>query len=146
MPPILDLCRDLPVWSYEPGDTIIHEDRKDGRLYILKKGAVEVRKHGQSVTATTTPGAIFGEISALLRASHSASVVAIEDSEFFVADPAEAFLQANPSLNLHIARLLAFRLQRVTQQLADLQELTGASGLSPTTRVTSVLRTLADQF
>ena len=146
MPPLLEICRDLPVWSYEPGDVIIHEDRKDGRLYILKKGAVEVRKAGQPVITTTTPGAIFGEVSALLQAAHSASVVAAVDCEFYVAENAEEFLQAHPGLNLHIARLLAFRLQRVTQQLVDLQELADSSGLSPTTRVKGVLRTLADQF
>ena len=143
---LLDLCQHLPVWSYEPGDTIIHEDRKDGRLYVLKRGAVEVRKAGQPVITTTTPGAIFGEVSALLQAAHSASVIAVDSSEFYVAEDAEEFLRANPSLNLHIARLLAFRLQRITQQLADLQELADSSGLSPTTRVKGVLRTLADQF
>jgi CRP-like cAMP-binding protein len=143
---LLDVCQDLPVWSYDPGDPVIQEDRKDGRLYVLKRGAVEVRKAGQPVITTTTPGAIFGEVSALLQCAHSASVIAVEPSEFYVAENAEEFLRAHPALNLQIARLLAFRLQRITQQLVDLQELADSSGLSPAPRVKGVLRTLADQF
>jgi CRP-like cAMP-binding protein len=143
---LLELCQDLPVWSYEPGDPVMHEDRKDGRLYVLKRGSVEVRKAGQPVITTTTPGAIFGEVSVLLQCAHSASVFAVDAAEFYVAEHAEEFLRAHPGLNLHIARLLAFRLQRITQQLVDLQELADASGLSPSPRVKGVLRTLADQF
>ncbi len=142
---LLELCQGLPVWSYEPGDTVLQEDRKDGRLYVLKRGTVEVRKRDQSLLTTTMPGAIFGEVALLLRGAHSASVVAVDECEFYVAEDGEAFVVNHPELNLHIARLLAFRLQRVTFQLVELQE-NVALGNPPEGRVRGVLRSLADQF
>jgi len=142
---LMDICGALPVWSYEPEDVVIQEDLKDGKIFILKSGAVEVRKHGLTVNRSASPGAVFGEVSALLNTGHSASVLAIEPTEFFVAEDGESFLRENPELNLHIARLLAFRLQRVTEQLVQLEERIEASDKSAVS-VDGVLKSLADQF
>jgi CRP-like cAMP-binding protein len=143
---LLELCQELPVWSYEPGDAVLREDRKDGRLYVLKAGTVEVRKRDQPVMLATTPGAVFGEVAVLLRCAHSATVVAVEPAEFYVAEDGESFLHDHAELNLHLARLLAFRLQRITEQLVELQEAAESSGWSPSPRFHGVLRSLADQF
>lgn len=145
MVPLLAACASLPVWSYETGDSVIQENCKDGRLFVLKSGAVEVRKQGLAINRSASPGAIFGEVSALLNTGYSASVVALETSEFFVAEDGAAFLRQNPALNLHIARLLAFRLQRITQQLADIQDKLDALG-RPGPGMDGVLRALADQL
>ena len=77
MAPLLDTCTSLPVWSYEPGDTVIQEDCKNGRLFVLKSGVVEVRKRNQALNRSASPGAVFGEVSALLNSAYSASVVAL---------------------------------------------------------------------
>jgi len=143
---LLELCHELPVWSYDPGDAVLREDRKDGRLYVLKAGSVEVRRRDHPVMLATTPGSVFGEVAVLLRSAHSATVIAMEASEFYVAEDGESFLHAHAELNLHLARLLAFRLQRVTDQLVELQEATESSGWSPVPRFHGVLRSLADQF
>ena len=145
MASLLNTYASLPVWSYEPGDTVIQEDCKDGKLFILKAGVVEVRRRGEPINRSASPGAIFGEVSALLGAGYSASVVAIEASEFYVAEDGAGFLQRNPALNLHIARLLAHRLQRITNQLVELQDQVAASG-RPAMTVDGVLCTLADQL
>lgn len=145
MASLLDTYASLPVWSYEPGDTVIQEDCKRGQIFILKFGVVEVRKRGQPINRSATPGSIFGEVSALLQTAYSASVVALEPSEFYVAEDGVAFLQENPVLNLHIARLLAFRLQRITEQLVELEDQIEASG-RPALTVNGVLRSLADQL
>lgn len=145
MAPLLDTCTSLPVWSYEPGDTVIQEDCKNGRLFVLKSGVVEVRKRNQALNRSASPGAVFGEVSALLNSAYSASVVALEPSEFYVAEDGAAFLRLNPALNLHIARLLAFRLQRITDQLVGLEDQLQASGRS-LFEMDGVLRSLADQL
>ena len=51
-----------------------------------------------------------------------ATVQAMEPSEFYVVDDAEAFLQQHPDLNYQIARLLAHRLHSVTTYLIDLKQ------------------------
>lgn len=145
MASLLDTYANLPVWSYEPGDTVIQEDCKEGKLFILKRGSVEVCKHGQPINRSASPGAIFGEISVLLSCGHSATVRALEPSEFYVAEDGTGFLRSNPTLNLHIARLLAHRLQRITQQLSDVHDAVEASG-RPTLGMDGVLRSLADQL
>jgi CRP/FNR family transcriptional regulator, cyclic AMP receptor protein len=145
MASLLETYANLPVWSYEPGDTVIHEDCKDGKLFILKSGAVEVSKRNQPLNRSASPGAIFGEVSALLNTAYTASVRALEPSEFYVAEDGAAFLRQNSTLNLHIARLLAFRLQRITEQLVELEDRLESSG-PPASAVTGVLRSLADQL
>jgi CRP/FNR family transcriptional regulator, cyclic AMP receptor protein len=145
MASLLDTCASLPVWSYEPGDTVIQEDCKDGRLFILKSGAVEVQKWNQTLNRSASPGAVFGEVSALLNTAYSASVLAVEPSEFYVAEDGAAFLKQHPALNLHIARLLAFRLQRITVQLVALEDQLEASG-KPAFAFEGVLCSLADQL
>lgn len=105
----------------------MHEDRKDGAIYILKKGAVEIQKRQTKVTAIASPGAVLGEVSVLLDRAHTATVIADETSEFYVAEDGEQFLRDHPELNLQITRMLAHRLQRVTDQLVELQERIEAS-------------------
>jgi hypothetical protein len=58
---------------------------------------VAVAKEGVEITRVTDPGAVFGEISALLDQPHSADVRALTSSQFHVADaaalrPSSAFL------------------------------------------------------
>jgi len=59
-----------------------------GRLLILKEGAVAVVKEGVEIARVTEPGAVFGELSALLDQPHTADVRALEASQFHVADAA----------------------------------------------------------
>jgi CRP/FNR family cyclic AMP-dependent transcriptional regulator len=57
-------------------------------LLILKEGAVAVVKEGVEIARVTEPGAVFGEISALLDQPHTADVRALEASQFHIADAA----------------------------------------------------------
>ena len=61
-----DLCRDLPVRSFEADEPIIEENHKDGRLYILRSGSVAVRKRDVEVNRLSSAGSIFGEVGLLL--------------------------------------------------------------------------------
>ncbi len=62
----------LPVESYDAGATVFAEGTKTGRLLILKSGAVSVFKGDIEFAQVSEPGAVFGELSALLDAPHSA--------------------------------------------------------------------------
>ena len=54
---------------------------KAGRLLILKKGAVAILKGATEIAKVTEPGAVFGEVSALLHHPHTADVRTLETSQ-----------------------------------------------------------------
>jgi CRP-like cAMP-binding protein len=56
----------LPLASYDAGETVFAEGTKTGRLLILKSGAVAIVKGGTEIATVAEPGAVFGELSALL--------------------------------------------------------------------------------
>ena len=64
----------LPLASYGAGETVFAEGTKTGRLLILKSGAVAIVKGGTEIATVAEPGAVFGELSALLDQPHSADV------------------------------------------------------------------------
>ncbi len=121
MATLLDALSDLPLRDFAAGETVIAEDDTSGLLHILVAGAVEVTKDGVAVTRTNEPGAVFGDLSALLGVPHTAEVRALEPSRFRVVAEPVAFLEANPAVALHLCRLLARRLDGVNRYLVDLK-------------------------
>ena len=122
MPNFLDYSSDLPTKSVSAGETVLEENMKDGRILILKSGAVEIVKHGTAVTTITNPGAMLGEMAVLLDRGHTASAVATLDSEFYVLEHAGEALDSNPKLYREIARALAGRLMRQSEKNIELQD------------------------
>ena len=78
----------LPLTSYEAGETVLAEGSRTDRLFILRKGNVAIIKEGIEIARVSEPGAVFGEISALLDCPHTADVRALASSQFHVVDPA----------------------------------------------------------
>jgi CRP/FNR family transcriptional regulator, cyclic AMP receptor protein len=110
----------LPLASYGPGETVFAEGTSTGRLMILKSGAVSIVKGGVEIATVAQPGAVFGELSALLDQPHSADVLTIEASDFHVAD-ASALLGQDPVALLYVTMLLARRLDGANQVLLELR-------------------------
>src|SRR5947209_1607850 len=98
----------LPLETYKIGETVLAAGSKTGRLLILKKGTVTIVKGAIAIAKVTEPGAVFGELSALLDQPHTADVHATEPSQFHVADA--ALLMQDPIVLLYVAGLLARRL------------------------------------
>ena len=120
MPSVLDHCRDLPQLELASGQALVEEGQRTNRLYVLAEGVAEVLKGDVVISSVADPGALFGEMSALLGSPHSATVRAVAPCRFYVVDDAQAFL-ASPDILLAVSRLLAKRLQMVTTYLVDLQ-------------------------
>jgi CRP-like cAMP-binding protein len=118
---ILDLLRDHPSRRFEPGETVITQGAKTGRLYILSEGTVEVLKDGVTVAAASQPGVVFGEMAALLNLPHTATVRAVKPSTFYLVENARTFMEATPALALHICELLAGRLDSLNKYLVDVK-------------------------
>jgi CRP/FNR family transcriptional regulator, cyclic AMP receptor protein len=116
----------LPLVTYQPGETVIVDGSKTGRLMILKKGNVAILKENTEIARVAEPGAVFGELSILLDQPHTADVRALETSQFHVAN-ATTLLAENPIAVLYVATTLAHRLDSANHALIQLknQLLTG---------------------
>lgn len=110
----------LPVWAYEAGETMLAEGTRTGRLLILKQGAVCVVAGGVEIARVAEPGAVFGELSALLDQPHGADVRTLEACEFYAADAA-VLLTQQPAVLLYVAMLLARRLDLANRGLVELK-------------------------
>ena len=78
-----------------------------------RSGTIEIAKVAE-------PGAVFGELSALLDQPHTADVRTLETSEFHVADAA-ALLGQDPIALLYVAAVMARRLDGTNQALIELK-------------------------
>jgi CRP-like cAMP-binding protein len=111
---------DLPLATYQAGETVLTAASTTGRLLILKEGAVAVVKEGVEIGKVAEPGAVFGELSVLLDRPHTADVVAVKASQFYVANAATPFMQ-DPVVLLYVAAVLAGRLDRANKALIQLK-------------------------
>jgi CRP/FNR family cyclic AMP-dependent transcriptional regulator len=70
----------LPLTVYQAGETILPQGSRTDQLLILRTGNVAVVKDGIEIARVSEPGAVFGEISALLDCPHTAEVRALVSS------------------------------------------------------------------
>jgi len=110
----------LPLEAYAAGETILRAGLKTGRLLILKSGAVVILKDSLEIARVEQPGAVFGELAALLEQPHAADVRALQDSQFHVADA--SLLRKDPIALLYVARILAQRLVAADSGLVELKK------------------------
>jgi CRP/FNR family cyclic AMP-dependent transcriptional regulator len=110
----------LPLTTYRAGETVMTAGSKSGRLLILKRGAVVVLKDSIEIARVDEPGAVLGELSALLDQPHTADVRALEDSQFYVADA--ALLGKDTRMLLHVAKILARRIVAANGSLVELKK------------------------
>jgi CRP-like cAMP-binding protein len=106
---------DLPVATYRAGENVLVAGSSTGRLLFLKDGAVEVVREGTQIAIVDKPGAVFGEISALLNKPHTADVYALKLSQFYVGDA--DLLGYDADALFYVATVLAKRLDRANEAL-----------------------------
>ena len=100
---LLDKLAEFPIRVYEAGDVVLAEGSTTGRLMFLKSGAVDVVMNEIDLTRVDEPGAVFGDIGLLLGEPHTADVLAVRSSSFYLVEDAEAFLKSEPVAALYLA-------------------------------------------
>ena len=139
---MLTLAAHLPEVRLAAGEALVEEGGTGHGLWVLVAGSLDVRKGDVVVNTITMPGALVGEMSALLGTRHSATVVASEPTVLRHADDGPAFLEGDPAVMRLVAQGLAERLAFVTTYLADLRHQYGdAPGLSMVGEVLAELAT-----
>jgi len=119
----------LPVEKHPARQVVLTAGSKTGRLLFLRSGAVEVIKDGEKIADVSSPGSVFGEQAILLDQPHTADVITLEQSEFYVAD-AQAMLAGDPTVALYVAAILARRLDAANRSLIEVKHQLQA-GASP---------------
>ena len=103
------------------GGILIEEGSDPGRLLVLVSGAVTVERDGVPFARIDQPGAIFGEMAAVLQQPATATARAASDVVVRVARDPQAFLTERPGVALAVLRTTAGRLDRMTQYLVDVK-------------------------
>ena len=121
MASILELIKGGELRRFDAGQMVIEQGGKTGLLFFLVEGAVEVVKDGVTVAKSSQPGAVFGELSALLGGNHTATVRALQPCEFHVVQNPREFLELSPLVCLHVCELIARRLDALNKYLVDVK-------------------------
>lgn len=121
MSKILGLCDGLEATNFPAGGVLLAEGTRTGVLYILIEGSVEILKGDFQIDVVSQPGAFFGEVSALLDIPHMATVRTVQPTRAYRIEHAVQFFNNYPMIALEVARLLAQRLNGVTNYLVDLK-------------------------
>ncbi len=118
---LLAHCTDLPLVTVEPDSVLIEQDTDPAALYVLVEGALVIERDGIPFARIDSPGAVFGEMSAVLGGPATATVRAQGRSTLRVADDPIAFLTDNAGAALAVLRTASARLDNLTKYLADVK-------------------------
>jgi CRP-like cAMP-binding protein len=121
MAEFLDLIAGCKTHDYASGEIVMEQDSPSGPLLVLMEGEVEILRDDIRVSKIAQAGAVFGEMSVLLGCPHTATVRALKPSRFAVIENPLQFLTSSPDASLHVARLLAKRLDSLSKYLADVK-------------------------
>jgi len=116
---ILEKLTGFPIRMFERGDVVLSQGSATGRLLFLKHGAVDIVMEEVFLTRVIEPGSVFGDVALLLDQAHTADVLAVQTSSFYVVEDAEAFLRSEPLAALYVAGVLAGRLNAVNHLLVE---------------------------
>lgn len=108
---------------YEPGEIIIQEGERDGRLFVLLEGEVEVLKGqgqpGERLLRRLEPGAYFGEMAVLGDALRTASVVALGQARLLSLRDfnLRQAMERHPYIAIELLQVMSQRMQQMEQRL-----------------------------
>ena len=92
------------------GETVLTERHAHRELLVLVSRSVRVTNGGVEISVIDRPGAVIGEMAALLDGEATATVTTLEECRFLRADDPLAVLRDQPGFALEVATTLAHRL------------------------------------
>lgn len=121
MNPFLEIVAGHPAREVAAGEFILKQDEPCDELHVLLDGEVEVLRDDVRVAKIAGTGSVLGEMSLLLGGPCTASVRTLRPSRLAsIANPRE-FLAASPVASLHVAELLARRIDSLNRYLVDVK-------------------------
>jgi CRP-like cAMP-binding protein len=118
---ILEQLQGSEVIRFGPGEVVLQQGETTGLLFVLIEGTVEIIKDDVRLAVSSEPGAVFGEMSTILKVPHTATVATTTAAAFYrIADPKE-FFRRSPEACLHVCELLARRIETLSRYLVDVR-------------------------
>lgn len=110
--------------TFQDGEPVFEEGQEGHYLYVVKTGGVRIRKDGElfaTVLAECGPGDMFGELAMIDGRPHSASALAVGETELALYDRStfDDALRADPDFAGRMIESLADRLRNTTEQLQN---------------------------
>lgn len=116
---VLELCEGLPVRRVMAGETLMSQGGTKLQMAVLKEGKVEIIKDNQQIAVVDEAGSIFGEMAVILRTEHTATVHALDTSDFFIIEDPDTFLWERAEFNFELLSILAKRLEEIDREFAE---------------------------
>ncbi len=104
------LGMDFPITEYEEDDVLIEEDSVGETVFVLYEGEVAVTQYYREIATINQPGAMLGEIAAVLGVPRTATITVTKPSRFFVIEDLLEFLSDNPIMAVVILKGMAFQI------------------------------------
>jgi len=117
---LLGLSTDLDLVSVPAGEVLIAQGEPVPALYVLVEGSMVIERDGEAFATVDHPGALFGEMSAVMGQHATATVRAGVASDVRIARDPQAFL-SRPGVALAVLRVTATRLDSMTRYLSDVR-------------------------
>jgi CRP-like cAMP-binding protein len=125
------ICSFLEVESFYKGDIIIKEGEIGSKMYLLKKGKVEVLKYSreekkEEVIAMLGEGDSFGEMELIDIQPRTATIKALEDIETISLNSHDLLSLSHSDLEcfsivlINIARIISRRLRKSDEMLVSI--------------------------
>ena len=143
---VASLITELETIRFGRGTHIFDEGEPGSRLYIIISGKIKLARHApdgrENLLSVMGPSDMFGELSIFDPGPRTSSAVCVTDVQAatMTADQLEKWLADYPGIGHQLLRVLARRLRRTNNALADLI-FTDVPG-----RVAKTLLTLANRF
>jgi CRP/FNR family transcriptional regulator, cyclic AMP receptor protein len=111
------------IRTYAELEQITTEGEKANGWYILLEGKIGVYKHNRQVAEFSERGSVFGELSFILNAPRTASLIALEETKAIHFDmPLDQLITEYPDVIKKILVNLAERLARTTEDYISFVE------------------------
>lgn len=119
--PIPPLLQDMPRRQLEAGYTLFAQGDWDDRIYFIVRGRFQLTVDEVRVAELDERDLVIGEMSFLLNGPRGASVHALTDSEVIEVSRRQFMdaIRVNPHYAMTLCRLLAERLARQNERLAN---------------------------
>jgi len=120
------LTEQLQPVDFPPGHTVFAEGEPGDRLYIIISGKVKIGRRSpggrENLLTIMGPSDMFGELSIFDPGPHTSSTTTITEvrAVSMDRDALKAWIEARPEIVAQLLRILARRLRRTNNNLADL--------------------------
>jgi CRP/FNR family cyclic AMP-dependent transcriptional regulator len=120
------LTHQLQPVDFPPGHMVYAEGEPGDRLYIIVSGKVKIERRtphgGENFLTIMGPSDMFGELSIFDPGPRTSSATTITDvrAVSMDRDALRAWIAARPEIAEHLLRVLARRLRRTNNEMADL--------------------------